>query len=189
MIQHWLMNTDFYLAFVDLNVNLLFDITTCTVNTNNSNVDSKLENCYPGVVNLSDKVLDDAELSLLSKGLTFVDTPDSPDMGVLTEDLNKFHSSIKRHLALGKFEIPKTNAYPAPTIPDPETPETPFSHTKFRNPSKWNPPDPMVVEHMSLLNQEQIVDKHTPKKNLKFNLTREERSAKQNLAKNKDIII
>ena len=42
---------------------------------------------------------------------------------------------------------------------------------------------------MSLLNQEQIVDKHSPKKNLKFNLTKEERSAKRNLAQNKDIVI
>ena len=60
-------------------------------------------NCYPGVVNLSNKVLSEPELSLLSKGLTFVDTPDLPDMDVLSEDLDKFHLSIKRHLALGKF--------------------------------------------------------------------------------------
>ena len=47
----------------------------------------------------------------------------------------------------------------------------------------------MIVEHMSLLNQEQIVDKHTPQKNLKFNLTKEERSAKRSLSQNRDIII
>ena len=47
----------------------------------------------------------------------------------------------------------------------------------------------MIVEHMSLLNQEQIVDKHTPCKNLKFNLTKEERSAKCSLSQNRNIII
>ena len=90
------MDTDFHLSFVDFNVNLLRDIPTCTINTNNSNVGVKSVNCYSGVVNLSDKILNDAELSLLSKGLTFVDTPNSPDMGVLTENLNKFHLSVKK---------------------------------------------------------------------------------------------
>ena len=47
----------------------------------------------------------------------------------------------------------------------------------------------MIVEHMSLLNHEQIVDKHAPRKNLKFNLTKEERSAKHCLSSNSDIII
>ena len=161
------MDRDFYQAFINLNVNLLCDITTCSFNINNSNVGIKPVNCYPGVVNLSDKILTDAEMSLLSKGLTFVDTPDLPDMGVLTEDLNKFHLSVKRHLALGKFEIPQTNTIPLQTNLDRDTPEIPFSYSKFRNPSKWIPPGPMIVEHMSLLNQEQIVDKYTPKKNIK----------------------
>ena len=63
------MDPDYYLAYIDLNVNLLCDITLCSVNTNNSNVGIKSVNCYPGVVNLSDKTLTNAELSLLSKGL------------------------------------------------------------------------------------------------------------------------
>ena len=178
----------FLSRFADFNVDLLNDITLCTVNTNNSNVGIKSVNCYP-VVNLSDKNLNDAELSLLSKGLTFVDTPDSPNMGVLTENLNKFHLSVNRHLALGKLQIPQTTINRGPPKTDRHPPETPFGHPRFRNPSKWNPPGPMVVEHMSLLNQEEIVDNHSPKKNLKFNLTREERSAKRSLTQNKDIVI
>ena len=189
MTPNWLLDTDFFRAYVYFNVNLLCDITTCTVNTNNSNVGIKSVNCYPGVVNLSDKILNDAELSLLSKGLTFVDTPDLPDMGILSEDLDKFHLSVKRHLAFGKFQIPDPIPNPVPPNSDRNSPETPFGHSKFRNASKWNPPGPMIVEHMSLLNQEQIVNKHTPKKNLKFNLTKEERSAKRSLAQNNDIVI
>ena len=109
-------------------------------------------------------------------------------MGVLTEDLNKFHLSVKQHLALGKFVTPEPNPETVPTNTD-ITPETPFGHPKFRNPSKWNPPGPMIFEHMSLLNQEHIVESHEPKKNLKFNLTKEERSANRSLAQNKDIVI
>ena len=47
----------------------------------------------------------------------------------------------------------------------------------------------MIYEHMSQLSQEHIVDNHTHKKNLKFNLTKEEHSAKRSLAQNKDIVI
>ena len=110
-------------------------------------------------------------------------------MGVLSKDLNKFHLGIKRHLALGKFKTPNTNVTPPPSQTERTGPENPFSHPKFRNPSKWNPPGPMIVEHMSLLNQEHIVDKHTPKKNLRFNLSKEERSAKHTLSKDKNIVI
>ena len=149
----------------------------------------KSVNCYPGVVNLSDKILSNAELSLLSKGLTFVDTPDSPDMGVISEDLHKFHLGIKRFSALGKFKTPTTNYDPPPTQIEWTSPEPPFGHPKFRNPSKWNPPGPMIVEHMSLLNQEQLVDKHFPRKTLRFNLTKDERSAKRTLSQNRDIVI
>ena len=50
---------------------LMFD----TNNNNNCNSDIKSLNCFSGVVNLSDHQLNDGELSLLQKGLTFVDTP------------------------------------------------------------------------------------------------------------------
>ena len=188
MTRNWLLDPDFFNAFVNFNVILLNDIISCC-NLNNSNLGIKPVNCYPGVVNLSDKVLSPPELSLLSKGLTFVDTPDSPDMGILSEDHNKFHLSIKRHLALGKITTPIGNSNTSQPIPERLSPETPFGNPKFRNPSKWNPQGPMIAEHMSLLNQEQIVDNHVPRKNLKFNLTKEERSAKRSLSSNNHIII
>ena len=73
-------------------------------NVNNSNLStSKVENCYSGVVNLSSRTLTEAELSLLSKGLNFVDTPPKPDIGSITEDLSKFHLGVKRHLAAEKL--------------------------------------------------------------------------------------
>ena len=146
-------------------------------------------NCCPGVVNLSDKILSHAELSLLSKGLIFVDTPDPPDLGILSEDLSKFHLSIKRHLAIDKFTTTNhTTGNPPDTMPM-DKPELPFSNPKFRNPSKWNPPAPLIVEHMALLNQEHIVNTKFPRKNSKFNLTKDEHSAKHSLARNKNIVI
>ena len=50
----------------------------------NANVDSNPLNnseisTYTGVVNLSSHILTDGELSLLTKGLTFVNTPPTPD--------------------------------------------------------------------------------------------------------------
>ena len=55
---------------------------------------------YTGVVNLSSHKLTNSELSLLSKGPTFVNTPSTRDMGLIFDDLNKFHTSIKRKLAI-----------------------------------------------------------------------------------------
>ena len=66
-----------------------------------------------------------------------------------------------------------------------------FSNQKFKNPSTWNPTCPLIVEHMSLLNEEQLVcnsptQTSTPKK---FNLTQAERRAKVSLMKNNNIVI
>ena len=154
-------------------------------NLNDSNATSKLVNCYPGVVNLSDTILTDAEMSLLGKGLTFVDTPEQPDLGILAEDLNKFHLSIKRHLALPKFLETSTDR---PNSDSNTT--TPFSHSKFKNPSKWNPPCPMTLGHMGMTNAEELLSPN-PETNThkRYNLTKEERSAKQSLFKNKNIVI
>ena len=45
-----------------------------------------IPNSYPGAVNLSSYHLINSELSLFSKGLTFVCTPGPPDMGTIFED-------------------------------------------------------------------------------------------------------
>lgn len=48
------------------------------------------------VVNLSSLKLSVAQSSLLSKGLSFCPTPGEPDMGVLKEDLDRFHMGLRR---------------------------------------------------------------------------------------------
>ena len=90
-------------AFRKFTADFLNDIVFITNCSNNSNGERKIVNCYPGVVNLPDKSLAEAEMSLLSKSLTFVDTP---DMGIIAEDLQKFHLSVKQHLSLGKLFTP-----------------------------------------------------------------------------------
>ena len=154
---------DFSSAYKSLCINVLPEFFYVVCNSNNSNLPSKTVNCYPGVVNLSDTILSQAETSPLAKGLTFVDTPSKPDLGTIAEDLNKFHLSIKRHLALPKF---------------------------FHTPSNWNPPCPMIIDHMNMINTEEIlspnIEKNTPKR---YNLTKEERSAKHSLFENKNFII
>ena len=116
-------------------------------NYNNCNSDIKALNCFSGVVNLSDHQLSDGELSLLQNGLTFVDTPPAPDLGILREDFNKFHLSIKRKLALSGLNLPNNSLTPR------QGNTLPFQLRKFTNRSNWNPPAPGIVEHMSLLNE------------------------------------
>ena len=127
----------------------------------------------------------DGELSLLQKGLTFVDTPPPPDLGVLCEDLNKFHLSIKRKLALSGLNLPNTTEIPR------QGNTQPFQSRKFTNRSNWNPPAPGIVEHMSLLNESALQNSILSPKllNLKRNLTKAEVNAKSSLQRNHDIVI
>ena len=158
----------------------------------NSNVTSDLDSnnsslTYTGVVNLSSHKLTDSKLSLLSKGLTYVNTPSTPDIGSIYEDLSKFHVSIKRKIALDKFtdegRVPKPTALNSSTNPC-----TPFSHQKFRNPSNWNPQGPMILEFMCFQNESALENTQMNRPN-RQNLRKSELSALQSLRKNSDIII
>ena len=100
------------------------------------------------------------------------------------EDIKKFHLGVKRHLAFGKLTA---NYQGAPRDNNNNT-TLPFGHQKFRNPSKWNPPSPAIVEHMALLNESAIVNT-PPQKLTKRNLTKAERKAKSDLANNDNIVI
>ena len=179
--SHWFTDADFCVALLKVSIDLL-PLLCSSLNVNNSNADSKTLNCFSGVVNLSDHTLSDSELSLLSKGLTFVDTPPPPDLGLIMEDIQKFHISIKRHLAIGK--LPSYTQDATERINS----STPFGNQKFRNPSKWNPPSPAIVEHMALLNESAIL-KSEPHKLTKRNLTSAEYKAKTSLTKNDSIVI
>ena len=175
----WFNEIDFFNVLLEVScefIPCLYNI----LNSNNCNFSNTVTKETQGVVNLSNKTLSDSELSLLSKGLTFVDTPPPPDLGVLVEDLSKFHLSIRRKLAISKFQNDKT----------PKRPEsTPFDHSKFKNPSRWNPPGPVILEHMALLNEAQIIESNKIPKQNRRNMTNAEFTAKKDLANDKSIII
>ena len=97
-----------------------------------------------------------------------------------TEDLSKFHLGVKRHLAAEKLNLPRYKS---------NTPNTmPFGHSKFKNPSRWNPPAPAILEHMALLTLEET--QNTPcTKPRRRNLSSAERQAKFALANDSSIII
>ena len=143
----------------------------------------KLDQSYSGVVNLSSYKLNDIELSLLSKGLTFVCTPGPPDMGVIFEDLEKFHRSIKRKIAIGKLSLNTEKV--SPTAP---TTTNPFQHQSFKNPSNWNPPGPPILEYMCFQNENSLQNQ-PPSEHKRANLRKPEFEALKSLRSNKDIVI
>ena len=64
-----------------------------------------------GVVNLSDIDLTEAQLSILSKGLTFCPTPGELEMSELRQDLDKFHLRLKHHVYFNRDPVvPDNNA-------------------------------------------------------------------------------
>ena len=169
-----------------------FSCMSANCNFNSGNLPSE-PSTYSGVVNLSSYQLSDSELSLLSKGLTFVNTPNTPDMGVLFEDLQKFHTSLKRKLALDKLNLERMG--PVPTTLDTHqsgnnliSNNTPFSHQKFKNPSKWNPVGPAVLESMCFQNENSL-ETSEPTHLKRSNIKKTEFDALRTLRSNNQIII
>ena len=154
---------------------------SCNFNSNSINTEDLKS--YSGVVNLSSHILSEGEQSLLSKGLTFVCTPGPPDMGILFEDLEKFHRSIKRNIAIGKFTTGQDTQ-----LNQPETTSTPFKHTKFKNPSNWNPPGPPILEYMCFMNENSLQNQSSSN-HKRANLRKTEFEALKSLKNNKDIVI
>ena len=121
------------------------------------------------VVNLSSKNLSAAEISLLSKGLKFVPTPTHVDRAVLKAELETFG----RRLRL-KWHFRNS--------------ESTTAINPFRRKSTFNPKgaDTAIEMYLSCL-EEEILNLDT---NLKYsNLSREERSALQDLRNDSSIII
>ena len=104
------------------------------------------------------------------------------DKGSIVEDLSKFHLSIKRHLGAEKLNLPQST--------NPNFTGAPCAHQKFKNPSRWNPPAPAILEHMSLLTIEetQIIHCVKPKKS-NISSADHERQAKSTLTNDTSIVI
>jgi hypothetical protein len=95
-------------------------------------------------------------VSLLSKGLNFCPTPGEPDISTLKQDLDTFHTSLRRAMFFNRrvdsntsLDLSTMSNQLNNTIPDDDGP---FDHQKFRNPSKWAPKGPIQLESMIVFN-------------------------------------
>ena len=104
-------------------------------------------------------------------------------MGSIFEDLDKFHRSMKRNLAIGKLTFNNTSAPIGTSLISP-----PFQHQKFKNPSKWNPPGPPILEYMCFQNENSLQNQ-PPSTHKRANLHKTEFDALRSLRSNTEIVI
>ncbi len=169
-----------------------------------------------GIVNLSDVVLTDDQISILSKGLTFCPSPGEPDMGELRGDLDKFQLSLKRHVFFNRETAPlrasksasqlsrssqssctgttQNNSLtldknlPLPLI-NPFGNIGPFEHREFKKPSNFEPKqNPHSLETFIDVNEWDL-SKTIFEKNKPENVTPGERKGLRDLSQNKNIVI
>ena len=133
-----------------------------------------------GIVNLSKYTLQDAEISVLSKGLGFCPTPGAPDIGDIIRDLDSF----KRKTRIQLFFTDPTQGSKTESIPS----GGPFEHRSFKLKSTFNPVGPFQLESM-FHSIKQDLHRQKYKEPKKKNLTKEEYKAIKSLKNNKNIIM
>ena len=135
-----------------------------------------------GIINLSSLELSEADISLLSKGLSFCPSTRNLDMGDISASWNKFQRSLRlKHFFQNDNSDTQGNSmnysYNA------------FEHRKFKEPSNFTPPmASMALEHFIAQTRREINDLPYCKTK-KHNLTNAERAALHKLANNDNIII
>ena len=158
----------------------VYDIGDLNSNCNNSNGTDSL------VVNLSDYTLNEHEISILSKGMKFCPTPGEPNFGALREDLDHFHTRIKRKLFFSNLPVDEENN---PTgSGNQHNDDDAFKDSKFKEASKWKPPPIVNLEIFCRQNEYDLL-KHKVPPNKFHNLTKPEKDAIKSLMSNKNIVI
>ena len=141
------------------------------------------------VINLSDYSLNQTDLRLLSKGLTFTPTPDVANIGEIKSDLDRFLRKIRLRLYFSEEiseDEPSSSSSPTQT----QVPE--FEDTlirKFRNKSNWSPKnqDAQVETYIrTVITEFQKLKLRNPPKS---NLTREEKQRLNLLQNNQHIVV
>ena len=117
--------------------------------------------------------------------MKFCPTPGEPNFGLLRDDLDSFHTRIKRKLFFNN-PTEEDDGYTQPsTIPDPDAA---FKNPKFKEASKWKPPPIVNLEIFCRQNEVDLLSQKVPKMNF-HNLSRSEQLAIRSLSSNKNIII
>ena len=124
-----------------------------------------------GIVNLSKYTLQDAEISVLSKGLGFCPTL-GVDIGDIIQDLDNF----KRKTRIQLFFTDPTQGSQTESIPS----GGPFEHRSFKLKSTFNPVGPFQLEVM-FHSIEQHLHRQKYKEPKKKNFTKEEYKAIRSL--------
>ena len=128
-----------------------------------------------GIVNLSNYTLQDAEISVLSKGLGFCPTLGAPDIGDIIQDLDSFKRKTRIQIFFtDPNEGPKTESIHS---------GGPFEHRSFKLKSTFNPVGPFQLEAM-FHSIEQDLHRQKYKESKKKNLTKEEYKAIKSLKNN-----
>ena len=168
----------------DRNVNM-YTFCCSNENTNNHSSNEDIES----VVNLSSHTLTQPETAILTRGLKFCPTPGEPDLSEQHADLEKFHLRLKRYLHFYKAPA-DDNVMEDTQIPtiDNLDQKTPFKHRKFKNPSDWVPPLVSNLENFITKNHLDLSDSPIPK-NKFSNVSKQEKEAITQLAKNNSIVI
>ena len=162
-----------------------YDDDFYVLNINNNSNDPKLDTL---VVNLSAHTLTADEISVLKRGMKFCPTPGEPNFGELREDLNNFHTRLRRQLFFSSLPEEKDeegDRVPQPSIDDPNKG---FGHIKFKEPSKWKPPPVTSLEVFIRQNEMDLLTHGIPPTKY-HNLTYGEKNAIKSLSNNKSIVI
>ena len=164
----------------------------CNTNCSNNETPNPSNESTQSIVNLSNLELTESMVSLLSKGLNFCPTPGEPNIISLKQDLDTFHTSLRRYLLFNRRVDSNISLDQSTMSNHLDTTNLdeggPFSHQKFKNPSKWSPKGPIQLESMITFNTNALSN-IIPRAPRQQNLTKEEKRAFTDLANNKDIVI
>ena len=165
-------------------------------NSNHSNNQGHTDNVFEpytfgSVINISDVTLTDTEMSLLSRGLNFCPTPGEPDFSEIKQDLDKFHTSLRRKAFFGSPQYSEAEDPPELggllLIPADREDEA-FDHQNFKLRSNFSPPGPRCLENFISANEHDLskVPIRAPHKR---NMAQGEYTAAERLKCNPHIII
>ncbi|XP_060071249.1 uncharacterized protein LOC132551153 [Ylistrum balloti] len=131
---------------------------------------TRIESDYSGIVNLSDRVLNKAELDVLSKGLNFCPTPGAPQL-----------DNILTHTYLFNRRVRINHFFK-------DTPEQ--ERSPFRRTSGWTPPagnDTFLDTFLNIVTES--IHDHRIRKPHRSNLSNKEKDALKSLSNDGNIVI